>query len=831
MQKQTWNDNWSLLKPGANPMMALFMGGAGADPVALPHDAMIHEARVETCKNGHQTGFYPGGCYTYIKSFFAPEEWRDKTVLIEFEGVYQNARVMINGDYAGGHPFGYGEFAVRADDFLRYGQENTVTVVANNSAEENSRWYSGSGIYRDVNLLVGNKVHVARNGVRISTPDISPELAVVQVELDVCNISQEKMKTEITIDLTGPNGKAGATKLPVTVFGGGTEHVRTRIEVGNPSLWSCEEPNLYTCTVTVRDDETVCDQVSETFGIRSLSLSASRGLRINGKEVNLCGACIHHDNGVIGAATFPRAEERRIEKLKAAGFNAIRMSHHPAGRALLNACDRLGMLVMDELSDCWTRPKNNNDYAEKFPYFWREDVAAMVAKDFNHPSVILYSTGNEIQEAGTPKGAQLNREITGEFHRLDSSRYVTVGANGLMAGAPRMGEIMCEITGMTPEQMAAQAQSQQSGSAAGSDAANDATDIMKGPLADAFATSPILTEMLDEFASVTDITGYNYLTARHVMEHELNPNRVILGTETFPSDIVRLWDIVKNNHHVIGDMTWTGWDYIGEAGCGVTYYDGRQGFMSNWPISLSGMGDIDIIGNRRSVSYVREIVFGLRKAPFIAVEPINHYNDTPSQTAWPWKDERISWTWRGYEGKPAVVNVYSDAEEVELFLNGESLGRKPAGERNEFVARFETTYQPGELKAVCYRGGHAAEYETLSTAGEQVYLHVDVDRDMLSADGADLSYIMISLRDEHGVLNPQAVEEVTVTVEGAGVLQGMGNADVETGNRYDCNTWQTFEGRVLAVVRAGMEPGEITVKVSGSREEKEITLSVAQKTS
>jgi len=394
-----------------------------------------------------------------------------------------------------------------------------------------------------------------------------------------------------------------------------------------------------------------------------------------------------------------------------------------------------------------------------------------------------------------------------------------------------MGEIMCEITGMTPEQMAAQAQSQQSGSSAGSDAANGATDIMKGPLADAFATSSILTEMLDEFASVTDITGYNYLTARHVMEHELNPNRVILGTETFPSDIVRLWDIVKNNHNVIGDMTWTGWDYIGEAGCGVTYYDGRQGFMSNWPISLSGMGDIDIIGNRRPVSYVREIVFGLRKAPFIAVEPINHYNDTPSQTAWPWKDECISWTWRGYEGKPAVVNVYSDAEEVELFLNGESLGRKPAGERNEFVARFETTYQPGELKAVCYRDGQAAECETLSTAGEQVYLHVDVDRDMLSADGADLSYIMISLRDEHGVLNPQAVEEVTVTVEGAGVLQGMGNADVETVNRYGCNTWQTFEGRVLAVVRAGTEPGEITVKVSGSREEKEITLSVAQKTS
>ena len=826
MQKQKWNQDWTLLKPGANPMMALFMGGAGSDPVAIPHDAMMHEERTQSTKNGHQTGFYPGGCYTYVKSFFAPEDWWDKTVLLEFEGVYQNARVMINGDYAGGHPFGYGEFAVCADDFLKYGQENTVTVIANNSAEENSRWYSGSGIYRDVNLLVGNRVYVARNGLRVSTPDIEPELAVVQVELDLANISRERVKAEIMIELSGPNGKAGSTKLPVTVFGNGEEHVRTRVEVENPALWSCEEPNLYTCAVTVSAGGEVFDQVAEAFGIRSLSLSASRGLRINGQELNLRGACIHHDNGVIGAATFARAEERRIEKLKAAGFNAIRMSHHPAGRALLNACDWLGMLVMDELSDCWTRSKNNNDYAEKFPYFWREDVAAMVAKDFNHPSVILYSTGNEIQEAGTAKGAQLNREITGEFHRLDSSRYVTVGANGLMAGAERMGEIMCQITGMTPEQMAAQAQSQQSGSTAGSDAANGATDIMKGPLADSFATSPILTEILDEFASATDITGYNYLTARHVMEHELNPNRVILGTETFPSDIVRLWGIVKNHHHVIGDMTWTGWDYIGEAGCGVTYYDGRQGFMSNWPISLSGMGDFDIIGNRRSVSYVREIVFGLRKAPFIAVEPVDRYGQTPNQTAWPWKDERISWTWRGYEGKPAVVNVYSDAQEVELFLNGQSLGRKPAGEQNGFAARFETTYQPGELKAVCYRDGQAAETDILCTAGDNVYLHIDVDREILHADGADLAYVMISLRDENGLLNPQAAEEVTVTVEGAGVLQGMGSADVETGNRYDCNVWRTFEGCLLAVVRAGTEPGEIAVKVKAGTEEKVAILDV-----
>lgn len=828
MLREKWNNGWTLQNSDGNFFAAMMGGAAAAEPVALPHDAMIHEVRGQDNKNGHQTGFYPGGCYTYSKTFHAPEDWAGKTVLIEFEGIYQNARVMINGDYAGGHPYGYTEFAVCADDFLKYGEDNTVTVITNNSAEGNSRWYSGSGIYRNVNLLVGNRLHIARNSLRITTPEIDPELAVVQIDMELVNLGREKVRTEVFVELTGKAGPAGATRVPVTLFGNHTERIRARIEVKNPVLWNCEEPNLYDCQARLTVGGERLDEVKERFGIRSLSLSASRGLRINGEEVKLRGACIHHDNGVIGAATFERAEERRIELLKAAGFNAIRSSHHPASRALIEACDRVGVLVMDELADSWTRTKNNNDYAEKFPYFWREDVAAMVVKDFNHPSVILYSTGNEIQEAGTPKGAQLNREITNEFHRLDGGRYVTVGANGLLAGGARMGEIMCDITGMTPEQMAQNAQKaqKQEGETGGADAVNGAMDIMQGPMADAFAANHILTEILEEFVSANDILGYNYLTGRHVLEHELDPNHTVLGTETFPSDIVRLWDVVKNNHHVIGDMTWTGWDYIGEAGCGVTYYDGRQGFMSNWPISLSGMGDMDILGNRRPISFVREIVFGLRKEPFIAVEPVDHYGETPSQTTWPWKDERISWTWAGFEGKPAVVNVYSDGDEVELFLNGESLGRKPAGETNGFAARFETVYQPGELKAVCYRGGTAAEFDTLRTAGETVHLHVEADRQELQADGADLGYVMISLRDEDGVVNPQLQREVTVTVEGAGVLQGMGSADVETGNHYFNNTWETFGGYVLAVVRAGNEPGEITVTASGFGEQKEIRLKV-----
>lgn len=830
MLREKWNTGWKISKSGDSPMMAAVSGMQGEEEsLILPHDAMIHEKRTKETKNQHQTGFYPGGCYTYTKTFDVPGEWKEKTVRIEFEGVYTNARVFINGDYAGGHPYGYTEFSICADDFLNYGSMNTVQVIANNSAEENSRWYSGSGIYRNVNILVGNQIHIEENGVRISTPEIEEDLAVAEVEVDIQNQGTEKKRVELQLRITDKNNNVvGQERVPVTMFAGSKEHTRSRIQIESPLLWSCETPDLYECHAVVMDGDTVVDETKETFGIRTLSLTAKKGLRINGKEVKLRGSCIHHDNGVIGACTLEKAEQRRIRQLKEAGFNCIRSSHHPASRALLDACDREGILVLDELFDCWTRSKNNNDYAQYFTEYWEKDAEHLVAKDYNHPSVIMYISGNEIQEAGTAKGAQLNRIVTEKFHSLDAARYVTVAINGLLACMDCMGDIMCDITGMTMEQMMAmQAQAEAPSSDAGSDAANGSTDLMKGPMADAFAANHILTETLEEFSSVTDLVGYNYLTSRHEMEHELYPNRVILGTETLPSDIVRLWKIVKENPHVIGDMTWTGYDYLGEAGSGVFYYDGRQGFMPNWPISVAYMGDIDIIGYRRPMSYFREIVFGLRKEPFIVVERLNHYGEKPIQSAWIWKDEIASWTWDGYEGKPAVVNVYSDAAEVELFLNGKSLGRRPAGEENDYMASFETVYEAGKLEAVNYRKGTEAEKNCLISAASEVELCVEADNRVLKADGADLAYLTVSLKDAQGNQNLQAVKEVTVTVEGAGTLQGFGSADPATENYYDNTTWETYDGYLLAVVRAGMQAGEIRVSFEAPGcEKKEVVLEV-----
>lgn len=830
MVRTTWNGGWNVIKPGENPLIATMMGTSGeADTITLPHDAMIHEKKTQDTKNLHQTGFYPGGCYTYVKSFMAPQEWEQKEVTVEFEGVYCNARVYINGDYAGGHPNGYMEFSICMNDYLKYGEINEIKVIANNT-EENSRWYSGSGIYRDVNLLVGEHVHIKNNGVRVLTKEADAELAAIQIETELENTVGGQHKLVLQTKILDADGNiAGEDNTTVTIYSRDKEHCRQVILVENPRLWDTEQPNLYTAYVSIWEQGKIIDEVREVFGIRTVSVDAKRGLRINGREVKLRGTCIHHDNGIIGAVTLERAEERRCQQLKAAGFNCIRSAHHPMSRAMLRVCDREGMLVLDELADSWTRSKNNNDYAERFPDYWEKDVERMIDKDYNHPCVIMYISGNEIQEASSARGAHLNRLITEKFHSLDDSRPVTVAINGLLASMEHMGEIISEALGISLEQMAA-GQADSTASDAGSDAANSVAAMLKGPVADAMAIGQKMTDLIDEFASVTDVVGYNYMTARHAYETTLHANHVVLGTETFPSDIARLWNVVKNHSHVIGDMTWTGYDYLGEAGANYFYYDGRSGFSPNWPISLACMGDIDIIGYRKTISYYREIIYGLRKVPYIGVEDPVHFGQTPNQSAWGFKDDIASWTWHGYENKPVVVNVYSDAEEVELVLNGTTLERKGAGEANSYIATFECRYEPGCLKAVAYREGKKAEEFVLETAGEQVQLDAQADRTQLKADGADLSYVTIRLLDEDGRENLQAQKNITVNVEGEGTLQGLGSADPETLNAYDNNMWDTYHGYLLAAIRTTNTAGEVKVTINAADcEEKVITLYTAAK--
>lgn len=828
MRKETYNSGWKFVKGYLPSLRVLGMQGKEAEDICLPHDAMILEKRTPDTKNGGHTGYYPGGVYTYFKMLDVPQEWSEKHVVLEFEGIYQTAMVYVNGVLAKTNLYGYSNFYVELDPYLNYGEENEIKVVADNASEDNSRWYSGSGIYRNVNLYVGNLLYIPVDGVKITTVDADHETAVIEVCTEVCNDTRKSESVKVSVELLWAGEIVRRDMVHATVFGNAKIRTKQQITVEKPFLWSCGQPNLYECVVRLvraenkagtsgvlageadRADETlILDEMFERVGIRTLRLDAAHGLRINGELVKLRGTCIHHDNGVIGAATLKRAEQRKCRLLKEAGFNSIRSAHHPADKALLDACDELGILVMDEMCDMWNAHKNNNDFALHFKERWEEIAEAMVKKDYNHPCVIMYSVGNEIPETGTARGAQINRMICSRINELDGTRYTTNAVNGLNAAGARMFPIMQELAPLIKKDVERSGQGDQTGS----NALNSFMKLMDGEAGDAFAIHPKITEAIAECCESMDVIGLNYLTGRHVLETKLHPNKCVVGTETFPADIARLWRIVKDNPQVLGDFTWTGYDYIGEAGCGIFYYDGKQNFAPSYPDRLSYIGDIDLNGNRRPISYLREIVYGRRVEPYIAVERMNRAGMHHSKTPWMLKDNVSSWTWHGYEGERASVDVYADAEEVELLLNQKSLGRIPAGAAKDYTASFSCAYEPGILTAVAYENGKETGRYTLVTAGADVAAAVEADRTVLDADGEDLAFVRIALVDKDGVENRFASKRVTIRVNGAGTLQGFGSADPSCEGNYQDAEWETYDGCLLAAVRAGTKPGVITVCV------------------
>ena len=807
MQRVSFNDGWTWR--AKTSMFLEFVGKTNPRiPVRLPHDSMIGGQRDPSL--GWGTGYFPSGTWEYRKTFVVPEDDGGKRIFVEFEGVYRDARVQVNGSFAAHHPYGYTGFTVPIDHLVRPGEENEIVVEA--TAHEDARWYSGAGIYRGVNLVVGELVHLGLDSLCVRTPEIDDTLAVVEVTPTLENDGAATTPTMVTTEIVDDNGAVVAREVcPVTAFPRSAERVSQRLYVPDARRWSVDTPTLYTCRVVVRDaDGHELDRDSTAFGIRSLQLDTVNGLRINGETVNLRGACIHHDNGVIGAATIARADERRVELLKAAGFNAIRSAHNPASKALLDACDRIGMLVMDEAFDMWTEPKMHNDYAWAFPDWWREDLAAMVRKDRNHPSVVLYSIGNEIPDTGNPTGAARGRAMAEHIRSLDDTRYVTNGINAILA------------VGMDAFRTAA----------AEAASADDASDESSGVNTFMQRMAEILPrlmqddrvgEVLAEPYAYLDVAGYNYADARYGPDHERFPNRVIVGSETTPQQIATLWKAVEEYPHVIGDFTWTGWDYLGEVGYGRTEYDdavgadglpAAQALFGAYPWLTAWCGDIDITGHRRPMSYYREIVYGLRDDPYVVVQQPEHHGRTPTHGGWPlWNEGVSSWSWPGFEGRPVTVDVFSDADEVELVVNGSSIGRRPAGPAHGFHASFETTFEPGEIVAVAYRAGTEVARTVLESATGPARLDVTVDRAEIRADDSDLAYVDIALVDDAGRLCHTDDRAVTVTVEGSGVVQGFGSANPRTEETFGTTTHDTFRGRALAALRP-TEPGTITVTVS-----------------
>ncbi|WP_328609529.1 DUF4982 domain-containing protein [Amycolatopsis sp. NBC_00345] len=766
--------------------------------MTLPHDALISSPRDANAAGGANTGFFPSADIEYEKTFEVAESGAGQRHVLEFEGVYRDARVYLNGALAAHRPYGYSRFFVPIDRFLRYGEANTIRVEA--TSDQDSRWYPGAGLIRPVTLHRSGLLHLAPEGPRFSAPQVADDLAVVRVEARIDNESPVRSTVRVRIEIVEEaTGRTVATaSAPVTVFPGESAEVSLRVFVRDPGLWGPDSPTLYRGHVTVVEDSdggAELDQASDTFGIRKIELDPVHGLRINGTTVKLRGACVHHDNGPIGAAAIGAAEERRVRLLREAGFNAIRSAHNPASTALLRACDKYGVLVMDEAFDAWTSRKVRSDYSHDFADWWERDVESMVRKDFNRPSVILYSIGNEIAQAGNPLDAKTGRDLAATLKRLDPARFTLFAGQVLMAAGEEAAAIMTE---------------QNIG-------VNDVLTSMEDVLAK-FWQSPAAARLMEEAYAQVDLAGYNYGAARYALDPGEFPDRISVGSETHRQSIAGNWATILGSPQVIGDFCWTGWDYLGEVGVGrvrPAAQAGLTGFLGPFPYLTAMVGDLDITGVRRPSSYFRETVFGLRDTPYIAVQEPSLFGVELAVNAFGWRGLEGRWTWPGSEGHPVRIEVYSSADEVELLVNGRSAGRIAAGAKTGYIAEFTGTYEPGTLTAVAYQDGVESGRGELSTAGPVTALSLVPEQDHLDRTDESLAFVRVSLVDADGRVNPARAETVTVTVDGPAVLQGLGSGDPRPAEPITGPTRTTHAGELLAVVRP-TGTGSIVIKAAAA---------------
>ena len=793
MKRISFNEGWEYAMQSDG-----FLGTVTEEfrPVTLPHDAMICRPRNRDAAGKNNSGYYPEGVYEYRKRFTVPEEWKEKRIIIEFEAAYMQAMVYINGMFAGSHAYGYTQFYIKADAYLHYGEENEIRVVTRNYKD--SRWYSGAGLYRDVSLYTADLVHALPDQLKITVESADKNRAVVSSVLTIVNEGISTVKTFIKTEFCCQDGSLAAeNKVPVTIFPGEKKVIRQRVSIPNPKLWNVDTPYLYTCRARIMDKsaQNICrDETETTFGIRMLSLSVENGLLINGVETKLRGGCIHHDQGILGAASIARAEERRVELMKESGFNALRISHNPASRALLDACDRVGMLVMDEAFDSWHMSKNAYDYSIIFNENWEEDVTKIVDKDYNHPSVILYSIGNEIPDTGNEEGAECSRKIAEKFRQLDPGRYIINSINMMLSSIGAGSMIFFESQDLDINSTMA-----------------ELGDNMQKQMA-----REELGDYTEESYGTVDVAGYNYADGRYETDHEKYPNRIICGSETFVNRIGESWPLIKKLPYVIGDFTWTAWDYLGECGIGkVDYTKNATWKYGDYPWFAAYCGDFDLIGTRRAQSYYRETVFGQADQPYIVSQNPSHYGKKPVFTPWSFYDYVPTWNWKGQEGKAIVLQVYADADQVEVLINDRSLGVKQAGRECGFITEYETVYEPGTVTVRAYKDGQKTGTNRLSSGGEgSLLLHAD--RKVLRADHRDLAFVSILHSDQNGVIIPNDDIEVSVTVEGAGVLQGLGSARPWGEENFYEGQCTTFCGKAMAVVRPECA-GKIVLSVQSGR--------------
>ena len=736
--------------------------------VDLPHDWDIFDApNPETGATGTGGGWFQGGKGEYRKSFKTPA---GEVVRLHFEGVYQRAEVFVNGQKAGQHGYGYTPFTVDITPYLyKDKRQNELLVTVDNSLQPNCRWYSGSGIYRHVWLKTMPALHIAQNGVFVTTPEVKADKATVNVEVTVENESDKERAATVVIH--GTQLKTSLSEvLPVKVPAHSTKSVTATFTVQNPELWSTDNPYLYKATVELKEmmkDEAIDCQTAK-YGIRSFSFDAEKGFVLNGKPVLLNGACVHHDDGVLGARAFDAAEIRKVRLMKEAGFNLIRTSHNPTTRAFLDACDSLGMLVIGEAFDGWRSAKLKYDYSTLIDSCYREDVHAMVLRDRNHPCIISWSLGNEVIERKELRVVHTARLLKNAVLEIDNTRPIT--------------EALC------------------------------AWDRD--------------WEIYDPHFDVLDVAGYNYMIFKHTSDHQRNPKRVMWQTESYPRDAFRNWATVNDNSYVVGDMVWTGLDYLGESGIGRYYYEGERpgesyapGGQPDWHGACCG--DVDITGWRRPISHYRDMLWNENTPLYMAVKEPDGYRGKIHETQWSVWPTWESWNWPGWEGKPIEVEVYTKQPEVKLYLNDKLVETKAVSRETQFKAVFKLPYETGELRAEA--GGKSV---TLATAGEPARLRLTADTPSLrgragvgpiiTADGQDLAYITVEVVDKDGRVCPDAAIPCEAIVKGQGQLLAFASADLKDREPKTTSRATTWKGRALLVVRSNKSKGNVQVSIKSN---------------
>ena len=769
--------------------------------VTLPHDAMLAEPRTAISAGGTNTGWYEGYDYEYQRTLTVPENELADTHILEFEGVYHNAEVWLNGQKAAFRPYGYTNFYVDCAPYLHAG-ENELRVIARNADQPNSRWYSGAGIYRPVQLWKARGAHITLNGVKIRTLSLQPAIVEVRV----------KTTAPGTVRLT-------VDDLPAMQQESDGEAVFT-LTLDNARLWTPETPNLYTCRVSFADDEVI-----ETFGVRKVEWGTD-GFLLNGKRYIIQGACIHHDNGLLGAVCDPDAVARKVRLLKENGYNAIRSAHNPCSKALLTECDRQGMLVMDEYIDHWYIHKTEHDYVDYFNDWWRQDLTDMVEKDYNHPCVVLYSTGNEVSETAQKRGIALTKEMTDFLHGLDDSRPVTCGVNIFFNFLSSIGFGVYSDEKAKKEAERAEKAKQRGEKAAKKKAVGSQFfNNLAGLLGDEFMKRGATlhgcdVKTRDAFANM-DIAGYNYGIYRYKHDLKKYPQRLILGSETFCNDAYKFRELAKQEPRLVGDFVWAGMDYLGEVMVGSWEYadyaetfDGGPGWVS------AGSGRIDLTGKPLGEALYTRVALEADNGPYIAVCPVNHTGDRHSPSAWKMTNAMPSWSWTGCEERKANVEVYARAARVELVLNGHTVGSKTL--KNDCLARFSIPYESGTLEAVSY---DAADHEIgrckLQSAGGTTRLTLDAEEPTVKP--GHLCYVRLRYTDENGITKPLARGNIQVQVRG-GTLVGLGSACPFNKHSYLDSETDTYYGEALAIVRMG-DGDAMTIAASDGEYSAELTVS------